>query len=127
MTKEQWAKLTDEEKRIKVAELCGWAFDTGTDYKLPCCWGIWPSMREGEECQGVGTKGYAYEIPNYHQDLNAMHEVVGTLTEQQKTIYRNLLVGMCDGMCNNWGAIDATAAQRAEAFVLALTMESEDE
>ena len=24
MTREQWAKMTDEEKRIKVAELCGW-------------------------------------------------------------------------------------------------------
>ena len=75
MNREQWSKLTDDERRIKVAELCGWtrihldsewlSFDG--DYTYEALVGV-PAG-----CVWVGSGSYG-EIPNYLHDLNAMHE-----------------------------------------------------
>lgn len=133
MTRTQWAKLTDEEKRIKVAELCGW-----TDIVLydGYWWGTrhWPT---GESASGC-------EIPNYLNDLNAMHKAVIAANTSQAFNYDGPVVKGLPRSFVQWldeiihpeqfyaecekstlALITATAAQLAEAFVL--TMEGEDE
>ena len=114
MTRDKWAKLSPEEQRIKVHVCAG---------KCPCSE---VSGIHGERCPDCGNlEGYD-KRPDYLNDLNAMHEA-----EKLLKVYRihkycdnvdmimaeDFVSGMCD--IN----IMATAAQRAEAFVL--TMEEE--
>lgn len=93
--------MTPEEQRIAIAEAC-----------------------EIKTISGIP----ALDIPDYPNDLNAMREAVKTLVFSQLNRYRNALVGICSrglgpsllvavGEC-----IDATAAQRAEAFLRALNL-----
>ena len=62
---------------------------------------------------------FGKEIPNFYQDLNAMHEAEKALTEKQRTgdHYAAMIADVtgCDDML--WGFIHATAQQRAEAFL----------
>ena len=127
MTSKEYDKLTEDEKRIKVAELNGWKFDTGTDEELPLTVGIWPEFLPRKECFGIGTFGYAYIVPDYLNDLNAMHEVeqstilkYGRGRVYADAIYVVLKRAAERQPCPAPSAIFATAAQRAEALVLAM-------
>ena len=118
MTLEQVKKLSDEELQIKVAELCGWtsihpAHDSlfGTRH--------WP---DGQSAEGD-------EVPNYPQDLNAMHEAEKTLpTDRIKKYVYQVSKVASNGNPNAHlfhvqGAValtTATARQRAEAFVMTM-------
>jgi len=53
-------------------------------------------------------------IPNYHGDLNAMHEAEKVLTWKQQVVYRTMLQKLCVTLTD---AHMATAARRAEAFL----------
>ena len=117
MTREKWKKLTEEEQRIKVAELCGWVYDgkrvAATGRPAESIW-----MREGKW-------GRMFEMPDYIYDLNAMHEaedlVFAHIHSEVGEQYSLKLVEICAG--SERESIRATAAQRAEAFVL--TMDGE--
>jgi hypothetical protein len=92
--------MTPQEINRRIAEACGW-----TPLPIPVGHGGAPlfSKKEWEDIR-----------PNYHGDLNAMHEAEKTLTEDQRDFYypRNL------GSWVNLNApIYSTAAQRAEAFL----------
>ena len=92
--------MTPEAQRIAIAEACGW------------------SKQEIEGLQSVKPYGATYRlgrpIPDYLNDLNACHEMEKVMSDKQKGIYAHSLVGA-------WGrAWDATAAQRAEAFLKTL-------
>lgn len=64
--------------------------------------------------EACGWKFYPLNLPNYLNDLNAMHEAEKRLSEEQMTIYTSNLFEICD----DWPkATLATAAQRAEAFL----------
>jgi len=105
--------MTLQEKRIKIAEACGWKL---ANRVLPeyansaiMCW-ICPGDSEWEESQ----------IPDYFNDLNAMQFAEKVLTENvtymQRHAFNNYayrLIEMCKHQCN---AVSAPAAQRAEAF-----------
>lgn len=94
-------ELTQEQKRIKIAEACGM---TG--------------WRE------------ASMLPDYFHDLNAMHEAVSHIPDGARPQYRRNLSVVVNGLsvasiCTMpdahydrevWKYINATAAQRAEAF-----------
>jgi hypothetical protein len=61
--------------------------------------------------------------PNYAGDLNVIHKAIMTALEapdksDSRHIYRQWLQGICG---TEWAAIDATARQRAEAFVLTMS------
>jgi hypothetical protein len=59
-------------------------------------------------------------LPDYLNDLNAMHEAEKVLTEDQQEQYLNNLYEVCNlhSMINDaWNLNCATAAQRAEAFL----------
>lgn len=105
MTHDKWIKLTPEKQRIKIAELCGyrWLADVHTTIN-------YAFLNDAEEMS---------RVPDYLNDLNAMHEVENTMPEHKWNIYDDILETIVDA-----GFIwNATAAERAEAFVL--TMEPE--
>jgi hypothetical protein len=86
--------MTPEEQRIAIAEACGWK----TGYRDPEAW---------------------HPLPDYLNDLNAMHEAKKTLNLHQQTDYvRNLMLQNKDFPMTN--AFFATARQQAEAFLHAI-------
>jgi len=111
MTKDQLDKLSPEEKRVKIAEACGWKRITTDGFFI------------GESPSGEGFQG----LPDYLNDLNAMHAAEVTLTERQIGDYEVLLREVVCGKSGFWytphtGEVfqvaHATAAQRAESFLL---------
>jgi hypothetical protein len=74
------------------------------------------------------------ECPDYLNDLNAMCNAVMMMPMKQRVAYRLKLLKICEKedvkhACAEWAAewvsdaVDATAAQRAEAFVIVMTKE----
>jgi len=110
MTHEEVSKLTDEEIRIKVAELCGWK-------------SIEPYKPEG--CQlykdlfGL-KRGRFGQIPNYPQDLNACHKVVNSWTDPSKWFAYDTHIARITRKAGTF-SWNATARQRAEAFLMTMT------
>jgi hypothetical protein len=112
--------MTQEEKRIKLAEAGGWLVtDKGHNgYKLQ-------GSRNGWK-QGFKPE----EIPDYFNDLNAMHE----LEQQTWSKEWNLRDDFCDHLAliidpvhgyrglKATDALKATAAQRAEALGKTLSL-----
>jgi hypothetical protein len=92
-------QMTQEEQRIAIAEACGWK----TGYRDPEAW---------------------HPLPDYLNDLNAMHEAERLLDEDdqwleymlnlQRVLERNPDRGKWVVCQDN---MHATAAQRAEAFL----------
>jgi hypothetical protein len=111
MTHEKWIALTPEQRRTKVAELCGWK-------SFPLSDGCPDYWEKGEDVRINGRY-----LPDYLHDLNAMREAVNTLTDAQYNTFCDLLWNFCGGASGKAGAINASAAQRAEAFVLTLEPE----
>jgi hypothetical protein len=106
--------MTDEQQRITIAEACGWK--DNTDYGRGMYW-ISPTGQESFHGPDV--------LPDYLNDLNAMHEAEKALTHEQLTHYRlTQLPRVCDKTQPMNGcvqeAVSATAAQRAEAFLRTL-------
>jgi len=108
MNLKQVQALSNEELRIKVARLCGyvsWCDEYGS--------GQWEKDDK------------AQDPPNYPVDLNAMYEALSSLksdaTHNQHNEYCYELSRICkeDGKIW-WDTINATARQRAEAFVLTM-------
>ncbi len=105
--------MTPEQKRIKIAEACGWKNireldDLYPDGSVAC--GVW--------WQGENPNGQDGDlIPDYFNDLNAMHEAEKVLTDGQSATYQRAL----ETSRRFTGAAEfytfhATATQRAEAF-----------
>jgi hypothetical protein len=81
--------VNQEEQRIAIAEACGWK----TGYRDPEAW---------------------HPLPDYLNDLNAMHDAEKVLNEKQEDIMNSTLWDIMDGRKYLW---HATASQRAEAFL----------
>jgi len=136
MTREEWSKLDLEERRIKVATLCGWrrtyVYDNtffGTQVEK------WVNTHDDQLI-------LFSELPDYLNDLNAMHEAEKLLKYCNDPNCKNDMCGkgtwgmytrMLDEIvnensekCGSWGvSYCATASQRAEAFIL--TMDTEND
>lgn len=57
-------------------------------------------------------------LPDFCNDLNAMHEAEKLLTHQQQSDYSfTLTQGWLSDRIDNWRAVHATAEQRCKAFV----------
>jgi len=111
MTREQWQKMSEEEKRVKVAELCGWKKSILSNFAYQ----LIPPMGDGSQVMCC---------PDYLHDLNAMHEaekVIGGNHNPKWADYCAFLDEVVDFGGVGGSKIAATAEQRAEAF--ALTME----
>lgn len=99
--------MTQEEKRIKIAELCGWTKHYPDD-EVSCYEWVWVSPA------GVHAVEYdkSTHLPDYFNDLNACHEAEKTLTELEFGNYHDILLNQIMSV----KFISAEAAQRAEAF-----------
>ena len=119
MTHQQWVKLSDEEKQQKMEKLCGFTrhnddkFGTYTTFRG----NLWKNKLYGN-----------YKIPDFLNDLNAMHEAEELLNTKQMVCYVDMLASnmnipfICGWDCETASIlVRATAKQRAEAF--AITME----
>jgi hypothetical protein len=97
--------MTNEQINVAIAQACGW-----TILKKPL--------------SGFGFAAYAKEpngdpspgIPDYCDDLNAMHEAEDELSGNQYMVYALML----DAVEGSLFGIRATARQRAEAFLRTL-------
>jgi hypothetical protein len=101
-------EMTNEQINVTIAQACGW-----TILQKPL--------------SGFGFAAYAKEpngdpspgIPDYCDDLNAMHEAEKVLTEKQVRLYPFTLAQVLD-LDDQFLNIHATARQRAEAFLRTL-------
>lgn len=113
--------MNKEKQRIAIAEACGWT--EISDWKAAGINGKHP------------TEPWTEVIPDYLVDLNAMHEAEQSLWLKDW----NLRYVFCDHLAdtirgrrvnrNEWGPelmLDATAAQRAEAFLRTIGKWEED-
>jgi hypothetical protein len=92
--------MTQQEKRIKIAEACGWtvfSLDVTTHFV---------------RCIAKGPDGEWGLIPNYFNDLNDMHKAERILTLSEEQLYFETL----HETAGNTMFYRAAASQRAEAF-----------
>ena len=109
--------MTDEQMRIKIAEACGWTpFEMHGLYLSR--WTLWSKGNESKKL---------HELPDYINDLNAMHEAekVFTTAEQQNKYQAEIaeIAWGCEEMGHRqvvFNQLTATARQRAEAFIRTL-------
>lgn len=119
--------MKPEQQRIKIAEACGWKGpkhpDTlsqmeGWDSQHWGCWATKPN----------GVLDFVHRIPDYLNDLNAMHSAEKVVLKKPSLTPHeygvNLLV-ICQRDGNK--AYYATAAQRAEAFLKTLGLWEADQ
>ena len=103
--------MTPEAQRIAIAEACGWTATVDDDQ-------FWRATRaDGSMTSDLWcsmSSVWNVGIPDYLNDLNAMHEAEKVLTNEQLEVYCNILHKPNHGV---YWAIHATAAQRAEAFL----------
>lgn len=104
--------MNPEQQRVAIAEACGW-----TEIEpCTCCDTV---SRGYEPTPGAHKK----HIPDYLNDLNAMHEAEKVLTNEQDLEYSCALEQVVEGrfVTNNSEDMrrlrSATASQRAEAFL----------
>ena len=128
--------MSPEAQRIAIAEACGWALIENRDSiitgRRDWLSGLNPSPDKIEVVIEAFTgierppneSDYGWEsLPNYLSDLNAMHEAEKVLDTPRKRIcyaeeLGRIWTGRKDRAIPDWGFIhDATAAQRAEAFL----------
>lgn len=135
--------MNPERQRIAIAEACGWEMWTETTGKHWWERGIHrPDGSQivwGYECDPYLSWEAAVEddcIPDYLNDLNAMHEAEMTLSPTpdeleichgRYTEYLHSLCKVCGYPENErilfaWPIVTATAAQRAEAFLKTLNL-----
>jgi hypothetical protein len=95
----------DEQINQRIAEACGWK---------PAPRGRWKLNEHVERFR-----------PDYLNDLNAMHEAVKSLPQNLKPRYFAYLCAVVSGAISLNGyseATEATAAQRAKAFLRTLNL-----
>jgi len=104
--------MTPEKKRIAIAKACGWRTTTYSGDKEE----VW-ELAGASFTRNRTTK----ELPDYLNDLNAMHEAVlslpvGGAGRSQIRFTEALL-----DICGSWpDTVNATSAQRADAFLYAI-------
>ncbi len=88
--------MSPEKQRIAIAEVCGWS--------------------KADAKRGYTLSQFTEQVPDYLNDLNAMHEAEDELSGNQYMVYATIL----DSVEGSLFGIRATARQRAEAFLRTL-------
>jgi len=98
--------MTNEKINAAIAEACGWCFE----------YGHWVLRVSGKLTRS------RYELPDYCNDLNAMHEVITALPKERRHNYLGYLFEVVNvkKVGEIFNAHNATARQRAEAFLRTL-------
>jgi hypothetical protein len=108
--------MNDEQQkqRIRIAETCGW-----TEIKREVVWdhaGNWRWDETGLHRLDHGHSALRRDLPNYADDLNAMHEAEESLNgDAEMDAYKDALESICGG----W-VLHASAEERARAFCMVL-------
>lgn len=104
--------MNPEQQRVAIAEACGWTaredienFWRAVDASGNMTHELWMSERN------VWSAG----IPNYLNDLNAMHDAEKTLTDKAHEEFRLNLYDVIGD--DSRLIVSSTATQRAEAFL----------
>ena len=134
------SKLTQEEKRIRLAKAEGWTCPHGWDGAWPhrldlstvanvaVMHGVPPGQTQEVHGKWPNIHDNLKPVPDYFGDLNACHEAEKMLRMTQRFTYRKLL---CKAQAENQypdiHAVSATATQRAEALGQALGLWKEGE
>ena len=92
--------MTDEQINRAIAEACGWSMEDG----------VWVWTADGIDCT-------YYELWDWANDLNAMHEAEKVLTDAQCVFFRTYLREQFGPHPASLYVWHATARQRAEAFL----------
>ena len=105
--------MNKEKQQIKIAEACGWRLFSSFD-------NLWaaPGHVVEYDCD-------AYPLPDYLNDLNAMHEAVKSIPQTIMPSYFACLCRVVSSRISLYGysaATEATAGERAEAFLRALNL-----
>jgi hypothetical protein len=105
----EWGCVVNPEaQRIAIAEACGWSRCEG-------------SMGYETRYRGTPSETTVWvSLPDYLNDLNAMHEAEKVLTEEQRIAYSDCTYDIAlkaQKETGKWRWISLTAAQRAEAFL----------
>ena len=120
--------MTPEQKRIAIAEACGWRGISEQFLVGYAPWRTEPYSDRVNACSIADLDSIPLDpLPDYLNDLNAMHEAEKVLTDEQWPQYRDELRTVVLGgirLISQWCKADihATAAQRAEAFGLTLNL-----
>lgn len=129
MTKEELDKMTPEEKRVRIAEICGW---TGTLHDEGTAWGMAPETMVILRSAAEHPFKCLFELPDYLNDLNAMAEAEKSLLKdgqlsQKSFMYAQHLIRM-NGGCQDgtplhgpmWKILTSSSEMRADAFLLTI-------
>jgi hypothetical protein len=109
--------MNEEQQRITIAQACGWELKSNG---LSPMWS-WQNESLTHRIKWVAHKEMASQgvLPDYLNDLNAMHEAEKMLRKPMKGSDTDTIIG--DRMHKYAEligyAFDSTAAQRAEAFL----------
>jgi len=108
-----------KKQQMAIAKVFGWThFRTVPDEIQPDI-----ERLEGQNHSFFLSLGF-FEVPDYLNDLDAMHEAENMLTLEQHSYYREnlaMVVGFTDISPTGGRAyVSATASQRAEAFLRTL-------
>lgn len=120
--------MTPEQQRIKIAEACGWTCCGQVEGCQPH--GLHPMFKVDDYRldQIMNMEVPICDLPDYLNDLNAMHEAEKFLNHEQDLDYSESLEVVVQGKfnCNNGEDMrrlrSATASQRAEAFLKTLNL-----
>ena len=123
--------MTNEEINIAIEEHLGVPEGKATSIICPLCWGsgsFGKGRNDCNECQGTGRVMPRYYGKNYSGCLNAMHEAVSCFDWETAQEYERVLWALVryEECCMekprpvNFAAMNATAKQRAEAFLRAV-------
>jgi len=100
--------MTDREINIAIAEFCGWK--PSNPKGMWCHPSNWSLAKSGSYYVWVGYD----KLPNYVEDLNAMHEAENTVIRPARLWYQYCL--KLPGRSFD-ESIGATARERAETFL----------
>ena len=105
--------MDKNKQKIAIAEHCGWKYLPKDSYGIQ-----WVTPPKGTQPKKhVPSAPFApSDVPDYTQDLNAMHEAEKVLIQHPHKVHEGIYeFYLKKRVGNEWGY--ATAAQRAEAFL----------
>lgn len=107
--------MNQEKQRIAIAEACGWEQSPdGKKWRTPYKSSYRFRRKIGDQFY------YTNEVPDYLNSLGAMHEAVETLRHKDGPEWFDFQKHLLDICGSTMNCIQATAAQRAEAFLKTL-------
>lgn len=114
--------MTPEKKRIAIAEACGWRGISEQFLVGYAPWRTEPYSDRVKSCSIADLDSIPLDpLPDYFNDLNAMHEAEKMLPSGKWTRYCQYLAEFGQGSVQ-FVSVHSNAANRAEAFLRTLNL-----